>query len=161
MKARIQSLLAVVLICGMVMTSTGTASARGVRRSSTGQVFSGNIGPGTGVVVGVVVGIGAVGALIGVSVYYAAKHNKSVTGCVRTGASGLELANEGDQQSYSLIGDVAGIKDGERVRVSGKKRKGKKSEARQFLVEKVGRDFGACKAALAGIPSGSETALVK
>lgn len=45
-------------------------------------------------------------------------------------------------RKLSAIGDVAGIKPGSRVRVSGKKEKS--SGTAQFLVEKVSKDFGAC-----------------
>ena len=47
-------------------------------------------------------------------------------------------------RKLSAIGDVAGIKPGSRVRVSGKKEKEKSSGTAQFLVEKVSKDFGAC-----------------
>jgi hypothetical protein len=56
------------------------------------------------------------------------------------------LISESDKQPYTLVGEVAGIKPGDRVRVSGKKGK-EKSAAREFLVEKVSRDFGPCEVA--------------
>jgi hypothetical protein len=57
------------------------------------------------------------------------------------------LQNESDQQTYLLIGDVADVKPGERVRVKGKKKKAKApANDRSFLVEKFSKDFGACRA---------------
>jgi hypothetical protein len=93
------------------------------------------------------VGIVAVGAAIGVGIYFAVKHNHSMTGCARSTADGLTLTTESDKQTYALTGDVAGIKPGNRVRVSGKKSKEKSTGTSQFLVEKVSKDFGACNVA--------------
>jgi hypothetical protein len=100
--------------------------------------------PGRVAVIGV--GLGAAGALIGVGVY-TVKHNHSVTGCARSGADGMTLTTESDKQTYALMGEVAGIKPGDRVRVSGKKGKEKSSGTREFLVEKVSKDVGPCEVA--------------
>jgi hypothetical protein len=56
------------------------------------------------------------------------------------------LVSENDQKVYALAGEVAGIKSGERVRVSGKKGRKSAGAHPQFLVEKLNKDFGACKA---------------
>src|SRR4051794_7596342 len=66
------------------------------------------------------IAIGAIGAGIGVGIYYAVHHNHSLTGCAVSGANDLELENH-DQQTYSLVGAVSAIKPGNRIRVSGKK----------------------------------------
>ena len=102
-----------------------------------------------GTVAGVAAVIAGVGVGIGLGVYFAVRQNHSLTGCAVAGANGLELQNRGDQQTYALIGQVADIKPGDRVRVSGKKEKKKASAPQQFLVEKLNKDFGACKAQLA------------
>ncbi len=93
---------------------------------------------------GIIAGIAASGALIGITTYALLKHNHSVTGCARSGPDTLTLTSDSDKLTYSLIGDVAEIKSGDRVRVSGKKRH-RKSATPEFLVEKVSRDFGACE----------------
>jgi hypothetical protein len=108
--------------------------------------FTGSIGPSNGEIIGIAVGIGVGIAAIGVGVYFAVKHNHSVTGCARSTADGITLTTESDKQTYALTGDVAGIKPGNRVRVSGKKSKPKSAGTAQFLVEKVSKDFGACTA---------------
>jgi hypothetical protein len=49
-----------------------------------------------------------------------------------------------NQQSYVLVGEVAGIKPGDRVRVSGKREKKNAGGPQQFLVEKLTKDYGVC-----------------
>lgn len=47
------------------------------------------------------------------------------------------------------MGDVAAIKVGDRVRVSGKKQKASVGGAHEFVVEKLTKDYGACTASTA------------
>jgi hypothetical protein len=132
MKAEHRMIVAIIAICALLATiATKPAKANSIPTQSD--------------IAWIGVAIGAIGAGIGIGIYYAVRHNRALTGCAVSGASGLQLQNESDQQSYALIGDVAGIKPGDRVRVSGKKGKGKTGAPRQFLVEKLGKDFGACK----------------
>jgi hypothetical protein len=98
-----------------------------------------------GQVVGIFVGVAAIGAAIGVGIYFAVRRGPSITGCAVSSASGLSLQNEGDQETYTLIGDTAGIKIGDRIKVSGKKKKKDPSGSRDFLVEKLAKDHGPCK----------------
>lgn len=93
------------------------------------------------------VGVAAIGAAIGIGIYYAVRHSQSVTGCTVSGPNGLQLQSAGDQQTYILIGDVATVKQGERIRVSGKKQKRSSGVPQQFLAEKVTKDYGACPVA--------------
>jgi len=89
----------------------------------------------------------AVGAAIGIGVFYAIHHTPSLKGCAVAGPDGLELKNEGDQKTYLLTGDTAGVKAGERVRVAGKKKAGKGATGdTTFLVEKLKKNYGACPA---------------
>jgi hypothetical protein len=106
--------------------------------------ISGSIGPSKSEVVGVGIGIAAVGAVVGVGIYYAVHHGHNLTGCALSGPGGPQLQSQGDQQPYLLIGNVAAIKSGERVRVSGKKSKQPSGAPRQFAVERLIRDYGAC-----------------
>jgi hypothetical protein len=96
--------------------------------------------------VGIAAGIAAAGAAVGIGVYFALKHNHNLTGCALSSAEGMTLTSESDKETYALIGDVADIKSGDRVRISGKKGKPKSAGGRQFLVEKVSRHFGPCAA---------------
>jgi hypothetical protein len=64
-------------------------------------------------------------------------------GCVTSGPNSIILLNDGDRQTYDLIGDTAAIKIGVRVKVSGKKKKDT-SGKRYFLVGKLAKNYGAC-----------------
>jgi len=68
----------------------------------------------------------------------------SLQGCVSSAPNSLILLNEGDRQAYDLIGDTTIIKVGERVKLSGKRKKDT-SGKRYFLVEKLSKAYGACK----------------
>jgi hypothetical protein len=92
------------------------------------------------------VGVAAIGAAIGVGVYFAVRRTPSITGCAAVSPdSNLSLQNEGDQQTYTLLGDTADIKPGDRIHVTGKKRKQYPSGNREFLVEKLAKVYGPCK----------------
>lgn len=105
-----------------------------------------DIGPSKGEVTAIIIGILAVGAAIGVGIYFAVRHSPSLTGCAVAAPGGLQLQNESDRQTYALIGDIAAIHPGDRVRVSGKRKK--KDPAvpdRQFLVEHFAKKLGPCR----------------
>jgi hypothetical protein len=68
----------------------------------------------------------------------------SLQGCVSSAPNSLLLFNEGDRQTYDLIGETNPVKAGQRVKVSGKKKKDT-SGKRYFLVEKLSKTYGACK----------------
>jgi hypothetical protein len=96
-------------------------------------------------VTGIIIAIVAIGAGIGIGVYFLVRRPPSLTGCAVQGSSSLTLENETDHQVFMLIGDTPNLKVGERVRVTGKKQKKDASGARTFLVEKLNKDYGACK----------------
>jgi hypothetical protein len=75
----------------------------------------------------------------------------TVHGCVSSAPNSIILLNEGDRQPYDLIGDTAAIKVGERVKVSGKKKKDT-SGKRYFLVGKLSKNYGACKVSPVAAP---------
>ncbi|MGA7341640.1 MAG: hypothetical protein WBE72_15845 [Terracidiphilus sp.] len=91
------------------------------------------------------IAVGAIGAGVGIGIYYAVHHGHSLTGCAASGPIGLELQGQGNQETYALAGEVDGIRPGERVRVSGKREKTNAGAPPQFLVEKMSRDYGPCK----------------
>ena len=96
-------------------------------------------------VFGVLVGAAAVGAAIVIGIYFIAREPRSITECVAPGPGGLTIQNEGDKQTFSLIGDTASLKAGDRIKVSGKRKKQDASGNRSFLVEKLSKDYGPCK----------------
>lgn len=97
----------------------------------------------------IIAGIAGSGVAIGVGVTYVVRHDRSLTGCVFSGEKGLLLKSRDDHQTFSLAGEVAGIKPGERVRVSGKKRKKNAALPREFLVEKFHRELSPCNVSTA------------
>lgn len=144
---RNRELSAVVAVCALLVSTEPAALAQ--KPQARPAYVAGIPGATPGRVAAIGVGLAGAGALIGIGVYYALKHNHSVTGCARSGADGLQFTTESDKQTYSLVGEVATIKPGERVRVSGKKTKPKSAATREFLVEKVTRDLGPCEVASA------------
>lgn len=116
----------------VVILSTLFASARPARADEIQNKV-------IGVTVGVVAGLVAATVIIIVLV----KHKLSITGCVAQGSGGLTLQNEGDNKTYVLQGDVAGVTPGQRVKLQGKRHKG---EASQFDVSQVKKNYGACPA---------------
>ncbi len=131
-------------LCMLFWVKTTAAEAQG-----NGGVY-GNIGPSKSQVVGAAVGIAAVGAGIGVGVYFLVRHDHRLTGCVASGAGGLQIQREADRQTYDLVGVLAGIEPGARVRVSGRKKAKDAGGNRTFLVEKLSKDLGPCPGISAG-----------
>jgi hypothetical protein len=141
MKRRNQKLCALVALCVLLAPAPEPVLAQRPRpRPADGFVTHGQIA-------GIAAGIAVAGAAIGIGVYLAVKHNHHVTGCARNGPDGLTLTSESDKLTYNLIGDVAAVKPGRRVRVSGKINKQNAASQPQLLVEKVARDFGPCEVA--------------
>ena len=118
-----------VLLCGLLVCGTPRARA--------------SIPNGAEVVL-IFVGVGVIGAAIGVGVYYAARRPPTVTGCAAAGSGGLRLRDEGGGESFALTGDLTGVHAGERVRLRGKK-KGKGGD-RMFVTDRMVKDFGGCAA---------------
>ena len=102
---------------------------------------------GNEIVAGVVATVVVLGVVIGVVIHHA-NSEPAIKGCAVTGPNGLELKNEGDGQTFQLLGITSDVKPGDRVRVQGKKKAIGKSNSGNptFLVEKLAKDYGACKA---------------
>ena len=132
MIASLRRLLILLFLSTLCLTTTKTASA-GIAGASNGKTA------------GVLIALVGAGVLIGVGVYFAVRHAHSLKGCASSGPGGMQLLNEGDKQTYSLAGDVDEIKAGNRVRVSGNKKKST-GNSRQFVATKLSKDYGPCKA---------------
>jgi hypothetical protein len=115
--------------------------------SPTGCQSSGTIGPSKGEVIGAAVGIVAVITVAIVVVVEVNHGHHVVTGCVVTGPDGLQLRTS-DAKTYTLEGDAASIKVGDRVKFHGSKVKKTKDTAgnQVFKVEKIQKDYGPCPA---------------
>jgi hypothetical protein len=115
------------------------AAPRGAAKNISGPYFP----SGNGEEIGIIAAAVGVVVVLGVVVYFAVRHGKSIKGCTAANKDGLQLINEGDQSAYTLTGDVGGLKGGERVRVTGKKVKAAGAE-RGFVVSGVRKDYGPC-----------------
>jgi hypothetical protein len=133
MTARYRSIFAKAAVCTLLVTVAPRPAAANSLPTHSDIVWIG-------------VGVGAIGAGIALGIYFAVHHNPTLTGCAVSTPNGLQLQSQGDQQTYALVGAVAGIKSGERIRVSGKEEKKSVGANRQFIVEKLSKDFGSCRA---------------
>ena len=128
------------IIAGILLSALLAATSATARAQVGYQVTKGTVAGVAAVIAGVGVGVG-------LGVYFAVRHNHSLTGCAVSSPNGLQLQSQGDQQIYALVGDIAGITSGDRIRVSGKREKKSAGVPRQFLVEKLAKDYGFCAAA--------------
>jgi hypothetical protein len=135
MTTKTRNIIAGILLSALLAATTATA------RAQAGYSVT------KGTVAGVAAVIAGVGVGIGLGVYFAVRHNHSLTGCAVSGANGLQLQSQDDQQIYALAGDTAGITSGERIRVSGRREKKSDGVPRQFLVEKLNKTYGSCTVA--------------
>jgi hypothetical protein len=138
MIAKLRNTITGLTICAMLVTTA-------IKPAVADRPRPANTIPTKSDVVWIGVGIAAIGAGIAIGIILAVgHHNHNMTGCAASGPDGLQLLSESDQQTYALVGNVAGIKAGDRVRVSGKKQKTGAGGSRQLLVDKLGKDFGPC-----------------
>lgn len=94
-----RSIYAKIAVCALLATVATKPAAANSIPTNTDVVWIG-------------VGVAAIGAGIGFGIYFAVHHGHSLTGCAVSTANGIELQNEGDQLSYALVGEVAGIRSG-------------------------------------------------
>lgn len=109
------------------------------------------IGPSNGEIIGIGVGITAavvVGVVVLVEVN---KSHHTIKGCVSSGPDGIQVESESDKKVYSLVSSPANVKVGDIVQLRGKKEKLQKGSTgnQQFIVAKISKDYGPCKAVLA------------
>ena len=95
-----------------------------------------------------VIGIGAVIAVAIIVPVEISHSHHNLTGCVVTAANGLELRTS-DAKTYSLEGDAASIKAGDKVKIHGSKIKKTKDSTGPgvFRVDQIKRNYGACPVA--------------
>jgi hypothetical protein len=97
---------------------------------------------------GIIAGIVAVSIAITFGVAVVVVHysrKRTVTGCVTSGVNGMTVTDEKDKHIYTLSGDTADVKPGNRMTLHGKKLKSESSH-KMLLWEttRVATDFGAC-----------------
>jgi hypothetical protein len=122
------------LLCG----ATAPTGCQPQPKPSDAGVIAAGVGVAAGAALGVVI-------LVEVN-----KSHHTVKGCVTSGANGLEVRNEGDNQNYALVGVTTNTKVGDRVRLHGSKDRKNKDSAGDgtFVVEKMTRDYGPCSVSL-------------
>lgn len=101
-------------------------------------------GVGTGTIVGVVVGVVAVVTIVTIVVIRDSK-DRTITGCVNPAQNGMTVTGEKDKRVYTLSGNTAGVKPGERMSLKGKKIKPTAGEPPVWNTSKMVKDFGACQ----------------
>jgi uncharacterized protein DUF5818 len=124
------------------MLCTGATSPSGCNTSSSGI---GNIGPSNAEVIGAAVGVGAVIAVAIIVPVEISRSHHILTGCVVNSAIGLDLRTS-DGKTYSLEGEAASIKVGDKVKLHGTRIKKAKDSTGPgvFKVEKLNRSYGPC-----------------
>lgn len=132
MKRKLRVSLVVTLTCIFLFSTT--------RRAQAGDI------PSQSQVIAIGIAVGAIGAVIGVGIFFLVRHSPTLTGCARSTSAWISFQNEGDQKTYMLMGDTAVPKTGDRLRIKGKKKKDSPGHP-AFLVDKVSKDFGPCKVA--------------
>jgi hypothetical protein len=120
-----------------VLTGSLVSAASGFAQSG-GRIA----GPSGGEVAGAGIGVGA--AVVIVAVVAVSHSHHRLTGCAFDGPNGLKLKTS--DSTYSIEGDAANIKAGEKVKLHGSKVKKAKGAGgdQVFKVEKVRKDYGAC-----------------
>lgn len=89
--------------------------------------------------------IGGAAAAGVVATYLVLRNHKSVVGCVEKSSDGTKLMNEKDKKTYALEAGNLGLKVGERVKLSGRKKKSDSGEP-AFAAKKLVKDYGSCNA---------------
>ena len=93
------------------------------------------------------IGVAVVGVTVAVT-YAVQNEHHTLQGCLFSDGGGLKLRTS-DDKVFTLKGDDAGIKAGERVKFHGsklKRDKGDKSGDQVFVIEKLKKDYGPCSA---------------
>jgi hypothetical protein len=123
----------IVVLCGALATPA---------RAQSG---GGRIGPSNGTIVGAIVGIAAALVVVAVvAIHYSKK--RQITGCVNSAGSGMTVTDEKDRQVYTLSGNTAGIKPGDRMKLQGKKVKSKGADKTLIWeATRVSKDLGVCQ----------------
>ncbi len=98
---------------------------------------------GKQITAGIVVVAVGVGVLVTFLVIHYRHKSSSITGCVISGPNGTSLTDENDKRTYTLSGNTAAVKPGERIRLEGKEQK-EKNRTFIFEIQRVGKVFGAC-----------------
>jgi hypothetical protein len=131
-------------LSAVLMITLGLALAKPAHAQQ--QCFPcGQIGPSAGPIIAGVVAAAAGVVIVTVVIIHESTKKRAITGCVNSGANGMTLTDEKDKQIYELSGDTTGIKEGDRMKLRGKKVKPKGADkALVWKATKATEDFGVC-----------------
>jgi hypothetical protein len=106
-------------------------------------------GPSGGEVAGAAIGAGAVIAVGTIVLVKVHNSHHTIQGCVTAGPGGIQVQNKADRKIYTLSGLTSSVKVGDVVKVHGNKEKHQKNSAdgKEFVVQKINKDYGPCQAA--------------
>ena len=122
---------------GILIVVLTVALARPARASEAETVL---------IVVAVATAVAAIATVAIVSIVQHRHKKIVITGCVSSGENGMTLTDEEDRRSYSLSGETAGVKPGDRMKLQGKRLKRKRSNKTQvWETAKIVEDFGVCR----------------
>jgi hypothetical protein len=94
------------------------------------------------------VAAGLVLTTVGITIAIKDQHDHTVRGCVYSDAGGFKLRTN-DSKIYTLEGEPAALKVGDRVKFHGTKAKKTKADGtghQVFVVEQLSKDYGPCPA---------------
>jgi hypothetical protein len=102
--------------------------------------------PSGGAIVGAIAGAAAALVIVAVVVIHESSKKRTITGCVNSGENGMSVTDDKDKQTYTLSGNTAGIKTGDRITLQGKKVKPKGTDKTlTWEAKNVTKDFGVCQ----------------
>jgi hypothetical protein len=132
-------LVSMAVVTSLIFCGAQT-STQGCANSQPAPSHTGAEAAGIAIVAGVVVG-----AVVLVAVHHA---HHTIKGCVSAGPNGVVVQDSGNMKVYALSGVTADVKVGDEVRVHGARAKQKKGDLGDpvFVVEKLNKDYGPCKA---------------
>ncbi len=126
---------------GVLIVALGVA----LPTSAEAQTGSGKI-VSNGTIVGVIVGVVAAVVVVAYVVIHESSKKRTITGCVTSGENGMSVTDEKDKRSYTLSGNRADIKPGDRVTLQGKKIKAKDAgNSAVWETKAISKDFGVCQ----------------
>jgi len=131
-----RSIWRVILVTALALTLSAVTDAQ------IGAI-SGRIGPSPGPIIAGVVAAIAVVVVIAVLVIHRGSEKRTITGCVKSGADGMTIIDDGDKRLYVLSGNTVSINPGERLTLRGSKTKNGKTLV--WETRKVNADLGVCQ----------------
>jgi hypothetical protein len=98
------------------------------------------------IIIGIVAVTAAAAVVLTVVIMHESKKDRTITGCVTSAGGGMSIADDKDQQVYTLSGNTVGITPGERMSLKGKKAKSKDANhPRVWVATSVAKDLGVCQ----------------